>query len=71
MECKKKLQRYKVPVVWSMWGKIEVVASSKSEAIERALDSETPLPKGNYLEDSIEFDDEGDIEISKYEEDAK
>jgi len=69
---KGKQRYYKIPVVWSMWGKLEVAASSIDEAIEIALKSETPLPKGFYVDDSIEFDDLSGVEELEYcEEDVE
>jgi hypothetical protein len=54
---------YKVPMVWSMMGYLEVEAETKDEAAKIAVDSETSLPKGSYLDGSAEVDFESGIEI--------
>jgi len=50
---------YRIPVVWTMRGIVEVQAKDLASAIEIAHDSE--LPKGSYLDDSFSIDSE-DIE---------
>jgi hypothetical protein len=48
---------YRVPLVWQIWGIIEIEAESREEAIEKALAKDTPLPVDhNYIEDSEEVD---------------
>jgi hypothetical protein len=54
---------YKVPLVWSMMGILEVEAESEETAIKIALDSATPLPAGSYLTDSVEVDYESGIRV--------
>lgn len=54
---------YKVPVVWTMMGYLEVAASSPEDAVKLAKDEgvNCPLPdNGQYLEDSFEIDEEGE-----------
>ena len=57
-----KLKRWKVPVVWSMMGHLEVTAETEAEAIQKAIrmadDSSMP-EDGCYLEDSFEVDEKG------------
>ena len=52
---------YLVPVTWSMYGRVEVQASSPEEAFQIALEKENDfdLPDGYYLEDSFEIDTDG------------
>jgi len=52
------MKTYKIPVVWSMIGYVEVEAESLSKAIDKAYDA--PLPdNGEYLESSFEVDEAG------------
>jgi len=60
-------KKYRVPLVWQMWGCAYIEAESKEEAIEYALGSDCPLPDGDYLDDSILLDDTTPIEISEIE----
>jgi len=53
------MKTYRIPVVWTMTGIVEVQAKDLASAIEIAHDSE--LPKGSYLDDSFSIDSE-DIE---------
>ena len=53
---------YFVPVIWHMYGKVEVKASTLTNAIKKALDSEEPLPEGSYVPDSEDFDEFADVE---------
>lgn len=39
---------YRVPLVWQMYGHMDVEAKSLHEAIEYALGPECPLPEGSY-----------------------
>ena len=57
-------KQYSIPLVWSMWGRLTVEAESEAEAIAKALGPETSLPEGTYLDDSIQIDEDGEIEIS-------
>lgn len=53
-------REWKIPVVWSMYGKVMVEAETIEKAIELALDPSTPLPDdGEYLLESLEVDKEG------------
>ena len=50
------MKTYRVPVVWQMYGYVEVEADSVSEAIQAAMAA--PLPDdGSYIEGSFEVDD--------------
>ena len=53
--------KYLIPVVWSMYGRIEVEADTVEEAFEEADAhlNDFPLPEGFYLEDSFEPDYDG------------
>lgn len=52
---------YKIPVIYSVWGLVEVEAESLAEAIQTAEGGDLP-DKPEYIEDSFEVDIEG-IEI--------
>ena len=47
---------YRVPLVWQMYGHMDVEAKSLPEAIKYALGPECPLPEGSYVDDSIMVD---------------
>lgn len=52
------MKTYKVPVVWQMYGYVEVEADSLAEAIHEA--DAAPLPEdGSYVEGSFEVDHDG------------
>lgn len=57
------MAEYRIPLVWSMYGHIWIEADSEEQAIQYALGPETPLPEGNYIDDSIEVDKDTPIEI--------
>ena len=57
---------YKIPLVWSTYGKLSVEASSLQEAIELAVGPDYPLPEGYYLDDSICVDMEALKEENNY-----
>ena len=48
---------FRVPLVWQMYGHLDVEADSLQEAIEYALGPESPLPEGNYVDDSVAIDE--------------
>lgn len=55
------MKTYKIPVVWQMYGYVEVEADSMSEATLVAMDA--PLPKdGSYIEGSFEVDESGIVD---------
>ena len=43
---------YRVPLVWQMYGHMDVEAKSLHEAIEYALGPECPLPEGSYVDEN-------------------
>ena len=53
------MKQYKIPVIWECWGLVRVEANSLEEAKEKAIHHETPLPDGDYIEDSQVIDEEG------------
>ena len=56
------MAKYLVPVVWQMYGRVEIEASSPEEALKIAQEkTDIPLPTGFYLEDSFEVDTDGII----------
>lgn len=54
---------YRIPLVWSMYGHIDVEAESQEQAIDIALGPECPLPEGEYLDESVQVDRDLDIMI--------
>ena len=59
---KTKRKGFHIPIVWSMWGRVTVEADTEKEAIRIALDSETPLPDGTYVDESIMLDEGSTID---------
>lgn len=49
---------FNIPVTWSMYGVMSITANSLDDAIRYATDYE-PLPKGDYINASLEIDYEG------------
>ena len=58
-----KVKTYRIPLVWQMFGHVEVDAKSKAEAIEYALGPCCQLPEGDYVNDSVEVDEDAGIEV--------
>ena len=56
-------KRYRIPLVWQMWGCVYVDAEEEEEAIKIALGPDCSLPDGNYVDDSIIVDDITGIEV--------
>ena len=50
------MDTYRIPLVWQMYGHCYVDANSLEDAIEIALGSDTPLPDGSYVDDSVAVD---------------
>ena len=54
---------YKIPVVWTMMGYIDVEADSLAEACKDVMRPDEPeyesLPEGSYLDESFGIDREG------------
>ena len=47
---------YRIPLLWQMYGYVDVEASSLEEAITYAVGPDCPLPDGDYVDDSIALD---------------
>lgn len=57
-------REWRVPLVWCMYGTLNIEANTKEEAIALALGPDYPLPdNGIYLEDSLELD--GEVEMTE------
>ena len=59
---KNTMKTYKVPVVYTMYGYVEIEAESPEEAVKEVEDGggDMPLPMdGEYIEGSFEVDVEG------------
>ena len=52
------MKTYRVPVVWQMYGYVEVEAESMVEAKHVAMDAPLPID-GDYIEGSFEVDELG------------
>ena len=55
------MKTYKVPVVWQMYGYVEIEADSMSEAINMTYRAALPSD-GSYIEGSFEVDESGIVE---------
>lgn len=62
------MNEYRIPLIWMEYGHLNIQAESLEEAIEIALGPETPLPEGNYVDDSIQVDREVLHEFENKEE---
>ena len=54
------MKKYYVPVMWEVWGKVEVQANSLAEAVEYVKQHEDTIPLGtapNYIDGSYHVDD--------------
>ncbi len=51
------MAHFRVPLVWQMYGHVNVEANSLQEAVDYALGPECPLPDGAYVDDSVLVDD--------------
>ena len=51
------MSSFRIPLVWQMYGHVDVEADTLDDAIEYALGTDCPLPEGEYLDDSIQVDD--------------
>jgi len=61
------MKTYKIPVVWQMYGYVEVEAESMVEATLVAMDA--PLPdNGDYVDGSFEVDEAGIVDVVEDEE---
>ena len=52
----KYMKTYRVHLIWSLYGHVDVEAESEDKAIEIALGPECPLPEGEYVADSVQVD---------------
>ncbi len=50
------MNTYTIPCVWQMYGTMQIEAESLEQAKEIALNPNTKLPNGSYIEDSFELD---------------
>ncbi len=58
---------YRIPLVWQMYGHCDIDANSLEEAIEIALGPDTPIPEGDYVDDSVAVD----YEVLELDQDEK
>lgn len=52
------MKKYKIPIYWESYIRIEVEAENLQEAAEKALKQFLAIPDDNYLEDSFEVDNQ-------------
>ncbi len=63
---------FRIPLVWMEYGHMNIEADTLEKAIKIALDAETPLPEGNYVDESVQVDrDALDLEEGNHVEDGK
>lgn len=63
---------FRIPLFWMEYGHVNIEANTLEEAIEIALGPETPLPEGNYVDDSVQVDREVlEIEEGEHGKDSK
>lgn len=63
---------FRIPLVWMEYGYMNIEADTLEKAIKIALDAETPLPEGNYVDESVQVDrDALDLEEGNHVEDGK
>lgn len=51
------MSSFRIPLVWQMYGHVNVEADTLDDAIKYALGPVCPLPEGEYVDDSIQVDD--------------
>ena len=51
------MSSFRIPLVWQMYGHVNVEADTLDDAIKYALGPDCPLPEGEYVDDSIQVDD--------------
>ena len=59
------MPEFRVPLVWQVYGHVNVTADTKEDAIAYALGPECPLPQGDYVDDSVMVDE--DLEVEEVE----
>lgn len=57
---------FRVPLIWEMYGHVYVEAQTEEEAIEIALGPDTPIPEGDYVDESVRVD--GWFSVERIEE---
>ena len=57
------MPEFRVPLVWQVYGRVNVTADTKEDAIAYALGPECPLPQGAYVDDSVMVDE--DLEVKE------
>ena len=53
----KSMKTYRVHLLWSLYGHVDVEAESEEKAVEIALGPDCPLPEGEYVDDSVQVDE--------------
>lgn len=52
-----RMTTYRIYLIWSMYGHVDVEADSLEQAQEFALGPDCPLPDGEYVDESVQVDD--------------
>lgn len=63
------MRRWKIPVIWEMYGTVYVEADTLEEAMDMAYDSEIP-DDGEYLDGSFEVESDVDLVRKWYNDNA-
>ena len=53
----KYMKTYRVHLIWSLYGHVDVEAEGAEKAVEVALGPDCPLPEGEYIDDSVQVDE--------------
>ena len=62
------MKLYKIPVMWQMYGYMDIEAETLDEAKEEAYSFLQPLPDGDYMDGSFEVDEQYMVELNHAEE---
>ena len=60
------MKTYMVPLIWQMYGQVDVEAESEDQARTIALGPKTPLPgagESDYVEGSVAVDEEIGVKV--------
>ena len=65
------MKTWKIPVIWKMYGTVEIEANTLEEAFELAEDDPIPLPDGDYVNEFWKVDSEDEDFVRKYYNDGQ
>jgi hypothetical protein len=55
------MPKFKVPVVWKVWGVMEIEADTLEDAVDEAIGDHSLPTDGDYIDESIVVDRESDL----------